>query len=61
MFAYINTTSHPRLHKLISFGLTPGVSIKIHQKSPSFVISCEQTELALEKDVARDIYVWRDQ
>lgn len=59
--AYVSTSSHPRLHKLTSFGLTPGVTLKVHQKSPSFVISCEQTELALEEDVAGDIYVWRDQ
>ncbi len=59
--AYVSTPSHPRLHKLISFGLTPGVEIKVHQKSPSYVISCAQTELALEGDVARDIYVWREQ
>ena len=57
--AYISTPSHPRLHKLISFGLTPGVSLKVHQRSPSYVISCEQTELALEEDVASSIYVWR--
>ena len=58
--AYVSTPSHPRLHKLVSFGLTPGVAIKVHQKSPSYVISCGQTELALEADVAREIYVWRD-
>ncbi len=58
--AYLSTPSHSRLHKLISFGLTPGVALKVHQKSPAYVISCEQTELALEEDVARDIYVWRD-
>ena len=59
--AYISTPSHPRLHKLTSFGLTPGVTLKVHQKSPSYVISCEQTELALEEDVVRDIYVWKEQ
>jgi len=58
--AYIHTPDHSRLHKLLSFGLTPGMTLRIHQKSPSYVISCEQTELALEEDVARDIYVWRD-
>jgi len=58
--AYISTSSHPRLHKLLSFGLAPGAALKVHQKSPSYVISCGQTELALEEDVARDIYVWRD-
>ena len=58
--AYITTPSHPRLHKLISFGLTPGVLLKVHQKSPSYVVSCEQTELAMEEDVAGSVYVWRE-
>ena len=57
--AYVSTPSHPRLHKLMSFGLTPGAVLNLHQKSPSYVISCGQTEIALEEDVARDIYVWR--
>lgn len=58
--AYVSTPSHPRLHKLMSFGLVPGVHVKVHQKTPSYVISCEQTELALEEDVAGDIHVWRN-
>jgi DtxR family Mn-dependent transcriptional regulator len=58
--AYISTPSHTQLHKLISFGLTPGVAIKVHQKYPSYVITCEQTELALEEDIACNIYVWKD-
>ena len=57
--AYINTRRHARLHKLVSFGLCPGVVIKVHQKSPSFVIQYDQTQLALEADVAADIFVWR--
>jgi len=58
--AYISTPSHARLHKLLSFGLGPGVTLTIHQKSPSYVISCAHRELAVEEDVARDIHVWRD-
>ena len=58
--AYISAASHSRLHKLLSFGIGPGMTLTIHQKSPSYVISCEHTELALEEDVARDIHVWRD-
>jgi len=57
--AYINTKKHARLHKLVAFGLCPGVIIKVHQKSPSFVIQYDQTQLALEADVAADIFVWR--
>lgn len=58
--AYISTPIHSRLHKLMAFGIGPGMTLTIHQKSPSYVISCEHTELAIEEDVARDIYVWRD-
>lgn len=58
--AYISTSIHSRLHKLTSFGLTPGVTVKVHQKYPSYVISCAHTELALEEDVVRDIHVWRE-
>jgi DtxR family Mn-dependent transcriptional regulator len=58
--AYISTPVHSRLHKLMSFGVGPGMTLTIHQKFPSYVISCEHTELALEENVARDIYVWRD-
>jgi len=57
--AYINTRKHTRLHKLVAFGLCPGVRIKVHQKSPSFVIQYDETQLALETEVAADIFVWR--
>ena len=57
--AYINTRKHARLHKLVAFGLCPGVIVKVHQKLPSFVIQYDQTQLALEADVAADIFVWR--
>ena len=58
--AYVRTKSHPRLHKLLSFGIGPGSKLTVHQKFPSYVISCEQTELALEKNVIEDIFVWRE-
>jgi DtxR family Mn-dependent transcriptional regulator len=58
--AYISTRSHPRLHKLLSFGLAPGMTLTIHQKFPSYVVTCAHAELALEQDVAGDIHVWKD-
>ncbi|MHC5036358.1 MAG: metal-dependent transcriptional regulator [Planctomycetota bacterium] len=59
--AYLVPKSHSRLHKLMSFGIHPGVEIRLHQKSPAFVIQCEQTAIALEEDVVDDIYVWRSE
>jgi DtxR family Mn-dependent transcriptional regulator len=55
--AYILTKDHPRLHKLMSFGISPGVKIKMHQKFPSYVIQIEETQIALEKEIVKDIYV----
>ena len=57
--AYIRPKHHARLHRLTSFGLTPGTVIKLHQTRPAFCIRYEETELALERDVAEDIFVAR--
>ncbi|MGB9613393.1 MAG: FeoA domain-containing protein [Candidatus Margulisiibacteriota bacterium] len=43
----------------MSFGIAPGVKIRIHQKFPSYVIQVEETQIALEKEVIGDIYVRR--
>lgn len=58
--AYINTSIYGRLQKLSSFGLSPGVQVKLHQRSPAFVLECEQTQIALEEALAKDIYVFRE-
>ncbi len=55
--SYIKPKEHERLHRLISFGLTPGTVIEVHQRFPVFSIRYEGTELALNTDVADDIYV----
>ncbi|MEW6366252.1 MAG: metal-dependent transcriptional regulator [Acidobacteriota bacterium] len=57
--AYISTRDYPRLQKLISFGISPGVQIRVHQRFPTYVIQAEETQIALESQVARDIYLWR--
>jgi DtxR family Mn-dependent transcriptional regulator len=57
--AYINTKIFTRLQKLSSFGISPGVEVKLHQRRPAFVLECEQTQIALEEALAKDIYVFR--
>jgi len=54
---YVLTRDHPQLHKLMALGIVPGVAISVHQISPSFVIQAEETQVALEEDVASQIYV----
>ena len=55
--AYILTRNHPQLHKLMSLGIVPGILVHIHQTYPSYIIKVEETQLALEKEVAQNIYL----
>jgi DtxR family Mn-dependent transcriptional regulator len=59
--AYISTQHHERLHRLSSLGLLPGASLTLHQRSPSLVVKIGETQLALDPEVARDIYVRRSE
>ncbi len=59
--AYIRPKNHDRLQKLSAFGLIPGQHIKLLQKAPTFCILFEQTEIAIEKEIAEEIYVWKMQ
>lgn len=56
---YVLTHKHPQLHKLMSLGIVPGTRISVHQTFPSVVIQVEETQLALEEDIAKEIYVRR--
>jgi DtxR family Mn-dependent transcriptional regulator len=56
---YIKPDNHSGFHQLISFGLHPGVVVTVHRKNPAFCIKFENTELALDENVAASIYVWK--
>ncbi len=56
---YIKPVSHSNFHQLISFGLHPGIVVTVHRTTPAFCIKFEQTELALDREVARNIFVWK--
>ncbi|MDI6733058.1 MAG: metal-dependent transcriptional regulator [Planctomycetota bacterium] len=55
--SYVATKHHQRLHQLLSFGLIPGAIIRIHQTIPSYVLKIGQTDIAIDEEVAKDIYV----
>lgn len=57
--AYIATHHHQRLDRLTGMGLVPGVKVRLHQRQPSFVIQFGETQLAVDQDVASDIYIRR--
>ncbi len=46
-----------RAERLAALGVTPGAEVTILQRFPGFVFVCDQTELAVEPEVARAILV----
>lgn len=56
---YIRPGSHSNLHQLISLGLQPGVTVTVHRTNPAFCIKFENTELALDEEIAKNIFVWK--
>ena len=59
MIAYISTRSQPILHQLMSFGLYPGVNIRLVQYYPAYVLQRDDLQISLEQKVAKGIYVRR--
>jgi DtxR family Mn-dependent transcriptional regulator len=57
---HIRPQHHARLDQLGAYGLVPDSVIRLHQKRPSFVVQIDETDLALDVDVASDIYVRRE-
>jgi DtxR family Mn-dependent transcriptional regulator len=57
--AYLCTREHALLMKLSNMGIAPGATLKLLQRWPSYVLQCDETEIALEESVARNIYVWQ--
>lgn len=55
--AEIVRIDEPQASQLAGFGLFPGAVILLRQKFPSYVVKTEETELALESQVAERIHV----
>jgi len=54
---YVETTDHALLDKLTTFGMLPGTVVRVHQRQPSFVVIFGETQLALDREIARHIHV----
>jgi DtxR family Mn-dependent transcriptional regulator len=46
-----------RADRLAALGVTPGAVIRVLQTFPGIVFECDQTEMAIERAVARSILV----
>lgn len=56
---YITTHHHARLDRLTALGIVPGNTVRLHQKRPSFIVQVDETHIAMEPEIAREIYVRR--
>ena len=55
--AYLQTKDNRKLQKLMALGLLPGVSIEMRQKFPSYVLKVGHSQIAMDEEMARDVYV----
>jgi DtxR family Mn-dependent transcriptional regulator len=54
---FIASRSHRRMDRLAAFGVVPGALLRLHQRLPTFMIQVGGTDIALEQEVAADIFV----
>ncbi|MBP1685106.1 MAG: iron dependent repressor [Deltaproteobacteria bacterium] len=54
---FIASRSHRRMDRLAAFGVVPGATLRLHQRLPTFMIQVGGTDIALEGEVAADIFV----
>jgi DtxR family Mn-dependent transcriptional regulator len=55
--AFMTPSFHKRFDRLVAFGINPGVEINLHQRRPAFVVRLGETELALDREIAEEIFV----
>jgi Fe2+ transport system protein FeoA len=46
-----------RIDRLAALGILPGVELRVQQTRPVVVIECDETVLALERDIASQVVV----
>ena len=54
---FITTPHHQRLNRLINLGVIPGGKFILHQKKPSYLLRLGSTEIAIDDNIASEIFV----
>jgi DtxR family Mn-dependent transcriptional regulator len=54
---FIAPKFHDRMDRLAALGVIPGSTVRLHQRSPSFVIEVGETTIALDPEIAREVFV----
>lgn len=55
--AFLTPSFHKRFDRLAAFGLNPGAELILHQRKPAYVVRLGETELALDNEIANEIFV----
>ena len=55
--SHLNTKDSTKLHKMMVIGLLPDITIKLTQKFPTYVIKIGFTQIAIDKELAKDIFL----
>ncbi len=56
---FIAPKFHDRMDRLAALGVIPGSTVRLHQRSPSYVIEVGETTIALDPEIAGEIFVKR--
>ena len=56
--AYINCKDDQQLHKIDSLHIKPGVIVTLHQRYPTYVVECQDCNIAMDEAIASNICVW---
>ena len=54
---YLTPSFQRRFERLGSFGLAPGGTVRLKQRFPSYVVEVDETTIALDREVGREIFV----
>lgn len=54
---FIAPKFHDRMDRLAALGVIPGSTVRLHQRSPSYVIEVGETTIALDPEIAGEVYV----
>lgn len=58
---FIGSGDERKLQKLVAMSILPGMPVKLIQRFPAYVFEVGHTVVAVDEDIARDIYVERQQ
>jgi DtxR family transcriptional regulator, Mn-dependent transcriptional regulator len=56
---FIAPRFHDRMDKLAALGVVPGSEVRLHQRSPAYVLDIGETTVAIDPEIASEIYLKR--